>query len=321
MSSSGINAINSGPLIIRTYNDSSSNKTYLLSDYDYPVPSNYVLITSTNGQLAPSNNIYISSISISSITADYAILSTVQISGFLTVNNGANIASTLCASTLCTSTLAMSNGQIIGISSINSLADSLNITAVNTSTIGNLNVTGDLDVTGLINNPGVPPVGAINMYGGNSDPPGWLICNGRSVTVANYPKLYSSITYTFGGTGVNFNIPDLRDKFPIGTLTNPLGATGGGTATLTEANLPSHRHGIIDVEHSHTATHTLLQNNTLPPNDNTICYEYDSNGDPSPMVITIASSFTGIVSTTNTGLGTSFNILPSFLSLNYIIKY
>ena len=68
MSSSGIQSISSGPLIIRTYNDStSSDVTYLLKDYDYPVSSNYVLITSTNGQLVPSDNIYISSITISSI--------------------------------------------------------------------------------------------------------------------------------------------------------------------------------------------------------------------------------------------------------------
>ena len=67
MSSSGINATNSGPLIIRTYNDNSSNKTYILGDYDYPVASNLVLITSTNGQLVPSSAPHISTATLSSI--------------------------------------------------------------------------------------------------------------------------------------------------------------------------------------------------------------------------------------------------------------
>jgi len=81
MSSSGINAINSGPLNIRTYNNSSNNNTYILGNYDIPVASNLILITSTNGVLAPSNNIYVSSIAVSSLVAStidvkYAKIST-----------------------------------------------------------------------------------------------------------------------------------------------------------------------------------------------------------------------------------------------------
>jgi len=67
MSSSGINAINSGPLIIRSYFGSSINNTYALGDYEIPISSNRVLITSTNGLVTPSDNIYVSSITISSI--------------------------------------------------------------------------------------------------------------------------------------------------------------------------------------------------------------------------------------------------------------
>jgi hypothetical protein len=67
MSSSGINAINSGPLIIRSYFGSSINNTYALGDNDIPISSNRVLVTSTNGLVTPSDNIYISSITISSI--------------------------------------------------------------------------------------------------------------------------------------------------------------------------------------------------------------------------------------------------------------
>ena len=90
MSSSGIQPITSGPLIIRTYNaSSSSDVTYVLQDYDYPVSSNYVLITSTNGQLVPSNNIYVSSITTSSFNSDFGRFSTLyqsSVFGFSPIN-------------------------------------------------------------------------------------------------------------------------------------------------------------------------------------------------------------------------------------------
>jgi hypothetical protein len=67
MSSSGITPSNTGPLIIRTYNNNSSKQSFVLGDYDIPVASNLVLITSTNGQLIPSNAPTISTATFSSI--------------------------------------------------------------------------------------------------------------------------------------------------------------------------------------------------------------------------------------------------------------
>jgi hypothetical protein len=67
MSSAGINTVNSGPLIIRTALDSSSNNTYLVGRYDFPISTNYVLTTSTNGILKPSNTLVISSLTVNSL--------------------------------------------------------------------------------------------------------------------------------------------------------------------------------------------------------------------------------------------------------------
>ena len=64
MSSSGITPVSSGPLIIRTYLTSSNNNTFVLDNYDNPVPNNRVLITSTSGVLVPSDNINISTINL-----------------------------------------------------------------------------------------------------------------------------------------------------------------------------------------------------------------------------------------------------------------
>jgi hypothetical protein len=73
MSSSGVDAVNSGPILLRTYNDNSANNSYVLGRYDIPIPSNYVLITSTNGVIVPSDNI-----TISSITANTGNFSTIN---------------------------------------------------------------------------------------------------------------------------------------------------------------------------------------------------------------------------------------------------
>jgi len=100
MSSSGIQSINSGPLIIRTYNQSvttlSTTNTYLLGQYDTPIPSNYLLITTLNGQLAPTNRPTISSFNISTLNINNGYLSSFNAS---TIYTSSIICSTLIVST------------------------------------------------------------------------------------------------------------------------------------------------------------------------------------------------------------------------------
>jgi hypothetical protein len=92
MSSSGILSVNSGPLIIRTYLDGSSNNSYVLGNYDIPVASGLVLTTSTNGLVVPSNNITISSITVSSIFASSIFASTLSSN---TINTSSLIVSSI----------------------------------------------------------------------------------------------------------------------------------------------------------------------------------------------------------------------------------
>ena len=101
----GISAINSGPIVIRTYNDSSNNNTYFLGKYDIPISSNYVLITSTGGKLVPSNAIYVSSITTSTLIAVSSNISTLNVSTLTAVSS--NI-STLNTNILTTSTFNVS---------------------------------------------------------------------------------------------------------------------------------------------------------------------------------------------------------------------
>jgi len=66
----GAIAVNSGPLIIRTYNDLTTNNTFLLGPNDYPISTNRVLITSINGLLSPSDTISVSTINGSTMTCN-----------------------------------------------------------------------------------------------------------------------------------------------------------------------------------------------------------------------------------------------------------
>lgn len=101
MSSPNILSINSGPLIIRTYNN-SLNDTYILGNYDYPISSNYVLITSTNGQLIPTSSPTISSITIgSTITCS-------QIANISSINTNYISSAIITCSTISSNTLNVS---------------------------------------------------------------------------------------------------------------------------------------------------------------------------------------------------------------------
>jgi len=107
--SSGIVSVNSGPLIIRTYNDSSRYNTYLLGSYEEPVAQNRVLVTGLNGELTPSDSIYVSSATFTDVyTNSITIASTYAVQDFqinaltpgrVVVSDGSNYLSSSSTST------------------------------------------------------------------------------------------------------------------------------------------------------------------------------------------------------------------------------
>lgn len=50
---------------------------------------------------------------------------------------------------------------------------------------------------------------------------GFLYCDGSSLATADYPELHAAIGYNYGGSGANFNIPDMRGRFLRCHSTNP----------------------------------------------------------------------------------------------------
>lgn len=198
----------------------------------------------------------------------------------------------------------------------------------------------------------INPVGSIVCYAGQSNPVGWLFCNGSEVLKTSYPELYIVVGNNYGVASNSdyFVLPNLSEKIPIGNSgsTNfQLGNTGGNkTVTLGVNQLPSHTHSGTTGDngtHSHTATDAGHQHNyqdayfaenrgvgqniygTASSTDNDNDYIYRS---PQPVTstgyaaITIGNngSHNHDFTTNSTGSGDSVNVLNPYLVLNYIIK-
>lgn len=71
-------------------------------------------------------------------------------------------------------------------------------------------------------------IGVILPFGGASAPVGFLLCDGSAVSRTTYAALFGIVGTTFGvGNGsTTFNLPDLRNRSPVGK------AVSGGRATL-----------------------------------------------------------------------------------------
>lgn len=96
------------------------------------------------------------------------------------------------------------------------------------------------------------PIGSVQMFAGDNPPNGWLLCDGRSLLIADYPKLANALysqdlqTYIYGAAdSSHFNLPDFRGRVPV----------GAGTGTVTDAT----SHTLGDSNGTETVTLTANQ--------------------------------------------------------------
>ena len=185
----------------------------------------------------------------------------------------------------------------------------------------------------------VIPAGIINPFAGIKIPDGWLLCDGKMYSATGtYSDLYNAIGYTYGGSGGNFKVPDLKGRTLIG-LDN-LGGTSANIVTSTAA----HTMGGIDGEekhlltiseipsHSHTGytdtqgVHTHLYSYAIPevPWDgdygirtggNAVHRQYNWTTTQS------SGSHSHNVYTYTAGSDSLHNIMQPYMAVNYIIKY
>lgn len=153
------------------------------------------------------------------------------------------------------------------------------------------------------------PSGVIASFGGTTAPIGYLMCDGSAVSRTTYALLFAVIgtTYGVGDGSTTFNLPDLRQRFPLGKAAGGTGSTLGGTG------------GAID--HTHGIAHT---HDVDPPNATT--------GAPSATVqATILTGGAGSPTHTHdvnigsftseaASASTSGTANAPFLSVNFIIK-
>jgi microcystin-dependent protein len=215
-------------------------------------------------------------------------------------------------------------------------------------------------------------IGSMMMFGGPTAPTNWLICDGSSLaTTGTYAALFGVIGYAFGGSGANFNLPDLRGIFPLGAGSSwPSGSKGGSySVTISTANLPPHAHPITDVAHNHgvnqwahahgiatgshshgitTGSHShSLSSQVLTPSgggnagaaagwaftsvttsavgnlggNTDTAGNLGGNTDTQTSGISLNASATGLSTTQNVGSGAALSVVPSYIAINFIIRY
>jgi microcystin-dependent protein len=182
------------------------------------------------------------------------------------------------------------------------------------------------------------PVGSVTMFAGAAAPSGWLICDGSSLSTVTYATLFAILGYTYGGSGANFNIPNLQGTFPIGAGGGYTLGSAGGAATVTlDATMmpyhahaveqtphahgysdPSHYHAISDPSHTHpgsVASHNHNVPNGLVPNPvegvegglGSGFFPTGSTTDYAAPAFTVGAAYTGINSTGYSGVGISIS--------------
>jgi microcystin-dependent protein len=172
-----------------------------------------------------------------------------------------------------------------------------------------------------------PLIGEIQLFAGKYAPQGWAMCEGQLLSTDKYDALYSIIGTTYGGDGVvNFALPNLKSRVPIGAGKNPtgwiydLGQSGGSeTLKLSPSHIPLHGHTVAAnlKVNSAAADKPSPENNyfgktkTASPPDP----EYASTSDKAMNAIGIAINFAP-----NTDGGTKpVNNMQLYVAVNYII--
>jgi len=176
--------------------------------------------------------------------------------------------------------------------------------------------------------------GFVALYPGSSDPEGWFICNGRSLSTSLYAELFSVIGYQYGGTGNTFKIPDFSGRSVFGLET--MGVTAAGRITVDGANTPgttagSRQHTLSDsqtplVSHTHAISGSFdvgaaprRTGNNSSRNTGRPRREFNTTG--GGCSITLSLTISSSSSPTSIPATLPHPNLPPFFLLNWIIKY
>ncbi len=184
--------------------------------------------------------------------------------------------------------------------------------AVGTAELIDASVTlGKLDPTAVAT---LLPSGIIVPYGGVSAPFGWLLCDGSAVSRSGATAALFGVfgtTYGVGDGSTTFNLPDLRQRFPLGKAASGTGAALGSTGGLID-----HVHPLDSAtSHAKVTLAAGFGNNLEMLRKTVTSWTASIQGD-------VANAGGATPNETSAAaLGGSSDIAnPPFLALNYVVK-
>ncbi|WP_452600606.1 phage tail protein [Pontimicrobium sp. MEBiC06410] len=192
-----------------------------------------------------------------------------------------------------------------------------------------LEVNGDVKSRGRIKDKTgvIMPVGSIIQFAGTKAPEGWLLCDGSTHQKSGSKgELFKVVGYTYGGSGNNFKVPDLRSTFPMGA-----NAAVAAEKVGKKGNPDQHSHKVNPPKQSFTTNTKGAHRHRFWPNwykrgfagggysgidtngRNIKNEKTESEGSHNHSVAVDIKEF-------NSGSSSDKN-RPKWIALNYIIKY
>lgn len=165
------------------------------------------------------------------------------------------------------------------------------------------------------------PTGMISIHSASVAPTGWLLCDGASYASASYTTLFNIIGYTFGGSGANFSVPNLKGKVVVGidssqTEFDTRGETGGSmthqhTIAAIDAIGSSLHNGHAHNINSHSHTNSIGETAAGEHSHNT--NQINNTGNANAISHNHADTLATGTSSSNLGtpLGSSQNVASS----------
>ncbi|MFW9268903.1 phage tail protein [Pseudomonas sp. NR3] len=181
-------------------------------------------------------------------------------------------------------------------------------------------------------------IGTIQSFAFNFAPRDWALCNGQTLSLAQYQTLFALIGVTYGGNGqTTFMLPNLQGRMPVGQgdglgltprVIGEVAGTENVTATLN--NLPNHTHALTGITaattlqlanpasnpvNTPTPTHSFIGTSGTGPGSAAI-YSDQQGASPVPLQ-GVSTTVSGTVSPT--GGNMPMAIMNPFLAINFSI--
>lgn len=178
------------------------------------------------------------------------------------------------------------------------------------------------------------PTGSMVLWTTDTAPTGWILCYGQAINRTTYAALFAIIgtTYGVGDNSTTFNVPDMRGRFPLGQ--DDMGGSAANRVTDSDADTLGGADGDELKDLSHTHTYTDIVNHVhgqcvgaagTPQYAEGGATSYAvtgfaSTGNTSSRIKTANPDSGAASGTTASGGSSTTDVMPPFITLNYIIK-